>query len=811
MTAPTDQEPRRITTRRDGWVTHVVDAARQQPLSLAIAVVVAIYPGPLTERILAALASVVLIGVAERRLGWVRALIAAAAGVVAAGTAAAVTTFAAQRIAADWATDLATHPTFAPLTPSLAALMAASAVVGPLWRRRIRLLGFAAIIALVLYDGRASSIDALLGALAGLLVGRLLREGGATPVAWARSSRHEARILLSGVVALTAVGPLITLSAHAPVGLLAPLGGLFRDRYAVSRAALERCAARPLFPAQPPLSETCLRDSALAGAHGPGTIALSVLPLVTLLIAAALIRRGSRLAVLVAIGVDLLLGVLALVYYAVLPLAVDPETGVRPDRFRVLVVHGLSIAAPLAVALLLLVFLRHFAVETPKRVRRAFAATIVTGFVVLLALYLAVALSHSADFRPRGAVAQLVLLAPQRFVPIGFIGPEHLGPVPMGGLARIAFDSVGAVFWLLLAVALLVAARRAEHLETSGDDRARVRAILRRGSAGSLSHLATWPGNAYWFTPDGLAAVAYRRIGTTAITLGDPLGDPDRRPEVVALFAAWCDDEGLTPVFYSVSADLRGAFDRIGWTTIQVAEETTIRPREFRMQGKKWQDIRSSINRAAANGVRAEWTRFAELPAAILRQIEEISEAWVADKDLPEMGFTLGSVEEMDDPDVRLMLAVDGDSRVLAVTSWLPTWRDGVVVGWTLDFMRRAPETMNGVMEFLIASTTLRAQADRMEFVSLSAAPLATQDPASASPSQTERLLTFLSRTLEPSYAFRSLLTFKLKFQPELEPLLMAYPDPLQLPVIGTALARAYMPTLSPRRIPSLLRRGGQG
>lgn len=786
-------------------------AARRRPLSLVIAVGAAAYPGPIPERILAALAALILIGFAEDRLGWRRTLLAVVAGVVAAGVAAAVTSFAAARIQTDWATDLATHPTFAPLTPSLAALMAASAVVGPLWRRRIRLLGFAAIIALVLYDGRASSIDALLGALAGLGVGRLLREGSAAPVAWARSSKHEARILLSGVVALTAVGPLITLVAHDPVGILAPLGGLFRDRYLVGRAALEQCANRPLFPpTRVPLSEACLRDTALAGAHGPGTIALSVLPLVTLLVAALLIRRGSRLAVLVAVGVNILLSALAALYYAVLPLAVDASTGLREDRFRMLVVHGLSIVTPLAVALLLLAFRRHFAVATPRRVRLAFAATITGSFLALAAVYVAVALADAGAFRPRGQVSQVILLIPQRFVPLGFIGLEHLGPVPMGGLARVAFDSVGAVFWLVVAIALFVAARRAELLESSGDDYDRVRRILRRGSSGALSHLATWPGNSYWFTPDGQAAVAYKRIGPTAITLGDPLGDPARRGEVVGAFAAWCDENGVTPVFYSVSADLRPVFDALGWTSIQVAEETTIRPREFRMQGKKWQDIRSSINRAAANDVRAEWTRFADLEPAILRQIEEISEAWVADKNLPELGFTLGSVEEMDDPDVRLMLAVDGAARVQAVTSWLPTWRDGRVIGWTLDFMRRGPSTMNGVMEFLIASTALRAQADGIEFVSLSAAPLATQGDAEAPPTQTERLLTVISRTLEPTYGFRSLLTFKLKFQPDLEPLLMAYPDPLQLPLIGTALARAYMPTLSPRRIPSLLLRAGQ-
>jgi phosphatidylglycerol lysyltransferase len=47
------------------------------------------------------------------------------------------------------------------------------------------------------------------------------------------------------------------------------------------------------------------------------------------------------------------------------------------------------------------------------------------------------------------------------------------------------------------------------------------------------------------------------------------------------------------------------------------------------------------------------------------------------------------------------------------------------------------------------------------------------------------------------------LLTFKQKFQPEFRTLLMAYPDPLALPAIGAALARAYIPSLS---VPQMVR-----
>ena len=47
---------------------------------------------------------------------------------------------------------------------------------------------------------------------------------------------------------------------------------------------------------------------------------------------------------------------------------------------------------------------------------------------------------------------------------------------------------------------------------------------------------------------------------------------------------------------------------------------------------------------------------------------------------------------------------------------------------------------------------------------------------------------------MEPYYGFRSLHAFKNKFSPRYEPLFLAYRDEGDLPRIGIALTRAYLP-----------------
>lgn len=137
------------------------------------------------------------------------------------------------------------------------------------------------------------------------------------------------------------------------------------------------------------------------------------------------------------------------------------------------------------------------------------------------------------------------------------------------------------------------------------------------------------------------------------------------------------------------------------------------------MKGKSWQPIRSSLNRAEREGISFRMSNLNEESWAVLAQVRAISEGWVGDKALPEMGFTLGGVDEALDPNVRVGIAIDEDGSLHGVTSWLPVYgRGGVVRGWTLDLMRRREGGFKPVMEFLLISSALTFKDEGAEFAS---------------------------------------------------------------------------------------------
>jgi lysylphosphatidylglycerol synthetase-like protein (DUF2156 family) len=761
----------------------------------------------LSSYVLSTLMIVALLPVAERRLGSLRAAGLALLVQVAGSAVGLACVWLLDRYARGrWADQLAVSVAVGPGTAVVGATLAASACLAALWRRRLRLVLVIALLMLALYSGLIGDLlrlsSGLLGlALGAVLFGRLRRHE--VPVV-ARPSRAERRVLVALVVAASAVGPLIAAWAQSRVGPLSMLRFVFAapppDAATVKQICTAAVEARDL--------RECAELQARLRFFGLGPALLSVMPVVLLLVAAEGLRRGRRAAWGLALGLNLGLAALAVVLMTShAQQRIVLGAGVHPRAWIAIL---LPLVQPLLVAVLLLVTRARFDVRAPHGTYRALLRATGAALVAAAAVYVGLGLILRDDFDPASApgpgAVDLLLDLPLRLVPPGYLVGVAPGFLPAEWTATVLYEWIGPAVWLVVAAAALRAFLRSRP-DRAEADFVRVRALVADGAGSSLQYMATWPGHAYWFTPDGTAAVAHRVIGGVAVTTGGPVGRPEAVPEAVAGFAAHCREQGWTPCFYSVDDEVGAAARDLGWSTVQVAEETLLPLRDLTFTGRKWQDVRTALNRAAKAGITAEWTTFPAAPVAITDQIRAISEEWVADKGLPEMGFTLGGLEELDDPEVRVLVAVDADRSVHGVTSWLPVRRKGEIVGWTLDFMRRRSDerAFRGVMEFLIASAATSLKEEGAEFVSLSGAPLARLDRGEPL-AGLQKLLDAIGQRLEPVYGFRSLLAFKAKFQPEYRPLLLAYPDAAALPAIGNAIGRAYLPDLRPTQAAALAR-----
>lgn len=333
---------------------------------------------------------------------------------------------------------------------------------------------------------------------------------------------------------------------------------------------------------------------------------------------------------------------------------------------------------------------------------------------------------------------------------------------------------------------------------------------LRTHGGGTLSWMTTWDGNSYARVAGGI--VAYQRRNGVALALADPIGPADARAEAVNDFIHAAELAGLVPCFFSADEATRAAVPST-WRSIVVADDTIVDLPGLEFTGKRWNSVRTSLNKAGREEMTFRMTHLKAESWGVQQQLRAISEAWVGDKDLPEMRFTLGTLDEAEDPEVRLALALAPNGDVDGFLSWLPVYGDdGAVRGWTLDLMRRRDGGFGPVMEYLIGSSAKQFSEEGAEIMSLSGAPLAHDYPPDAG--VIAALSDRLAEALEPVYGFGSLHRFKQKFHPRYETMYLLFRDESDLTRIGGALTRAFLPDATLRQFAGagleLVRGGGK-
>ncbi|WP_300267052.1 bifunctional lysylphosphatidylglycerol flippase/synthetase MprF [Microbacterium sp.] len=380
------------------------------------------------------------------------------------------------------------------------------------------------------------------------------------------------------------------------------------------------------------------------------------------------------------------------------------------------------------------------------------------------------------------------------------VWPEEAEGISTGDLdvtTAAGFLWFGYLIFLIATRAAFRRWRRARRLGGDAVTADEVKQVIRQDGAGTLSWMTTWPGMDYLRTREGV--VPFQLHAGVAIALADPLGPPEGHAASVREFITAAEERAVTPCFFSASERTRELLPD-GWHSLTVADDTIVDLAGLTFQGKAWARVRQSFSRAEREGVTFRLTTLGDVTWGTRQQLRAISESWVGDKGLPEMRFTLGTLQEAEDPEVRLALAISPDGDVDGLLSWLPVYGPGgTVTGWTLDLMRRRDGGFAAVMEFLIGSSAKAFSDEGASILSLSGAPLAHE--ASASEGAIASILSRLGGMLEPVYGFRSLHQFKKKFNPRYEPIYLLYRDEGDLARIGRGLTHAFLPDATLRQL----------
>ena len=542
-----------------------------------------------------------------------------------------------------------------PLVVVVGTLMCASAFTAMLWRRRIRVIGYSVVLILFLYRGEAGDYCLLAAALIGHVLGYLMASESQGDV-YRHGALYEMRRLIGMAAGVQAVGSLVAVSSRQSFGLLSMFGLLTGSTEFDTEQVLD-----------------CLNGSSHANCFAqyrmmrftmPGNWLVSLMPTLMLLLIAWGLYRGRRIAAALSVLFNACTVVLAMLFYAVLPLQYVGDS--PTDALFALTRHGAframfsTMALPLVFIVIVIAFRQCFTIRTRSEITLRAVAGTLSAFLILGLMYAGYGLASPDDFNESPQLIALLADYVQRLLPIGLLSGIEPEFVPVGRISLLVYQCVGPVFWI---IALLCAWDCLRDRSMVNDaSRHRVDEIIPLGGE-SMSFMTTWEGNDYWFSATGRSAIAYRVSYGIALTVTGPFGDPSEYVDDLTDFATFCARHSWTPVFYSVHESQRAELTKAGWDSLDVGTEMVVNPNEWQTRGKKWQDVRTAINKAKRDGITDVLTTFKEAPFSVQTQIREISTQWAGEKALPEMGFTLGGVDELIDPRVRLLYAVDGNAK----------------------------------------------------------------------------------------------------------------------------------------------------
>ena len=180
--------------------------------------------------------------------------------------------------------------------------------------------------------------------------------------------------------------------------------------------------------------------------------------------------------------------------------------------------------------------------------------------------------------------------------------------------------------------------------------------------------------------------------------------------------------------------------------------------------------MRQSVTRIEKAGYTFSMETLSDVGDETMAELERVSDAWRAGAD--ERGFTmalerLGGAQQHE---TVVAIARDDEGHVRGFLHFVPSYGRPAV---SLSFMRRDPETPNGLTEFLVARSIEALRARGIEEVSLNFAAFARllTEPENL----LERAAARVLRWADAWFQIESLYRFNAKFDPRWEPRYVLY------------------------------------
>jgi phosphatidylglycerol lysyltransferase len=349
-----------------------------------------------------------------------------------------------------------------------------------------------------------------------------------------------------------------------------------------------------------------------------------------------------------------------------------------------------------------------------------------------------------------------------------------------GNASRFLRAEAGVCVMLLL-IAAWQAARPARLYAPNRDPAAlaRAHAVI---AAADMGHPEMWMSQLgdkhLLFSESGQSFIMYGVYGGSFVALGEPVGRACERRALLWRFRELCEEFEAQPAFYAVRGSALGELAELGLTFQKIGESAIVDLPGFNLLGSARTGLRYTLRKLRREGASFEIVPCQDVPA-LLPQLRRISDEWLATHRCREKAFSLGRFDPAYLQHGQLAVVRVGGA-VVAFANLLTDARHDVL---TVDLMRYGRTAPRSVMEYLFIEAMLWGAAKGYKCFDLGMAPLAGLDNQRHAPLGT-RIGAFVYAHGGAFYGFEGLRRFKDKFDPRWEPLYLAAPSQMFIPIL---------------------------
>jgi lysylphosphatidylglycerol synthetase-like protein (DUF2156 family) len=316
------------------------------------------------------------------------------------------------------------------------------------------------------------------------------------------------------------------------------------------------------------------------------------------------------------------------------------------------------------------------------------------------------------------------------------------------------------------------------------EERAEAARLVDHGGSDTLAPFILRSDKSYVFSPDRRAVIGYRVLFGVAAAGGDPAGDPDSYPAVVAEFVALANRSGWRMAVLGARADLIGLWERYGMRSVGIGDEVMLTSSEFRLSGRNMRNVRQAVQRTRNAGITTEVVREGTMPEEDRARLQTLATDAMGGAEERGFSMNLDGLLTGAHASSVVVVARDADGRPVAFQRYLPSAYGRRL---SLDAMRRAPNSPNGLNERMIADIMEYAREQDVDEVSLNFAAfrelLDTGERRAL-----EQGGYFLIHLLDPFIKVESLYLFNRKFRPRYISRSVVFPSWASLVPVAVAL-----------------------